>query len=174
MDEPGTLGAVARHVGSSGQRAYHTQGQPPSPATSQCPAIDPQSSTRNGSPIAAAADQSVSVRAHMHPAGYGRRAMKGTPGGTFTAQELAPDFAAAVADEEPLPTNCAFQRTGTRVVRCRRRSLAKRGHPTLPASDAAAADGVPVGIGVPVAGPDSGSLPGRRSDRRAARVGHLG
>jgi len=64
--------------------------------------------TRSGSTLSIPADQVVWVRAHMHPDGYGGQAMQGTPEGGFLVQPLPHEFAAEVAEEEPLPTGCAF------------------------------------------------------------------
>ncbi len=64
--------------------------------------------TRSGGAVASTEDQVVWIRAHMHPDGYGGHAMQGTVAAGFTVQPLSLDFAAAVVDEEPLPTGCAF------------------------------------------------------------------
>jgi hypothetical protein len=64
--------------------------------------------TRDGGPVAAAADQPLIVRAHLNPGGYGGAALKGTAAGGFTATELAADFAASLATADPLPESCWF------------------------------------------------------------------
>ena len=69
---------------------------------------DEQPFTRSGSPVPIAADQTVWVRTHMFPHGYGGAAMRGTPATGFNTDSLAVDFAASVAEQEPLPQDCAF------------------------------------------------------------------
>ena len=70
--------------------------------------VSEQPFARSGGPVPIAADQVVWVRAHMHPQGYGGTAFKGTVRDGFQLAALAPDFAAAVADQSPLPEDCDF------------------------------------------------------------------
>ena len=63
--------------------------------------------TRPGGPVAIAADETVIVRAHFHPTGYGGAALRGSVAKGFEAWPDMPDgFASALAGEEPLPTAC--------------------------------------------------------------------
>jgi len=65
--------------------------------------------TRQGGPVAVAADQVVVVRGHMSPDGYGGRVMRGVAGGYFAeATDLPEGWAAAVATEPPLPEGCWY------------------------------------------------------------------
>jgi hypothetical protein len=70
--------------------------------------VNEQPFTRSGGPVAIEADMIVIVRAHMHPGGYGGKALMGTVQSGFEEVELAPDLAADVESEPPLPTGCAF------------------------------------------------------------------
>ncbi len=64
--------------------------------------------TRSGGPVELQPDQTVWVRAHMNTGGYGGTALRGSPAAGFEPAPLAADFAADVADQEPLPEGCAF------------------------------------------------------------------
>lgn len=64
--------------------------------------------TRSGGPVPVQADTRVIVRAHMHPGGYGGQAMAGSQAAGFSPVELAPGFAADLAQRPPLPSGCAF------------------------------------------------------------------
>lgn len=64
--------------------------------------------TRSGGPVPVQADTRVIVRAHMHPGGYGGQAMAGNQATGFSQVELAPNFAAGLAQSQPLPSGCAF------------------------------------------------------------------
>lgn len=70
--------------------------------------VDEQPFTRSGGPAPIAADERVIVRAHMAPGGYGGGAMQGSVSAGFTPVDLATDFAAALAERDPLPDGCAF------------------------------------------------------------------
>lgn len=70
--------------------------------------VDEQPFTRSGGAIDISVDTVVLVRAHMHPTGYGGKAMKGSVAAGFEAVELPADFAAEAAREEPLPEGCRF------------------------------------------------------------------
>lgn len=63
---------------------------------------------RSGGPVQLTASQVAIVRAHMHPAGYGTQAMRGTIATGFAAIDLPKGFAAAAATEEPQPPPCTF------------------------------------------------------------------
>lgn len=70
--------------------------------------VDEQPFTRSGGPVEIQPDQVVWVRAHMNTDGYGGTALRGSPAAGFEPAPLAADFAADVADQEPLPEGCAF------------------------------------------------------------------
>jgi len=70
--------------------------------------VDEQPFQRSGGPVAVQPDQTVIVRAHMHPSGYGTQALQGTVESGFAAVMLSPDFAADLATAEPQPQGCNF------------------------------------------------------------------
>lgn len=70
--------------------------------------VDEQPFVRSGGPVPIDADTIVWVRAHMHPTGYGGKALKGTVQTGFQTAELSIDFAAGVEAEPPQPSGCAF------------------------------------------------------------------
>jgi hypothetical protein len=70
--------------------------------------VDEQPFARSGGPVSISAEQTVWVRAHMRPSGYGGVAMRGSVRAGFSAAPLAADFAAALATQPPLPDRCAF------------------------------------------------------------------
>jgi hypothetical protein len=70
--------------------------------------VGEQPFARAGSPVPFEADRVVYVRAHMHPAGYGGAAFQGSVQAGLAPVELRADFAAGLADEEPLPQGCAY------------------------------------------------------------------
>jgi len=69
---------------------------------------DDQPFERSGGPVNVAADQRVIVRGHMNPQGYVGVAMEGTFGDGLRAATFPADFAAELADVEPLPESCLF------------------------------------------------------------------
>ena len=70
--------------------------------------VGEQPFVRSGGPVGIEADTAVWVRAHMNTEGYGGAAFRGSVREGFREAELSPDFAADLADEEPLPDGCAF------------------------------------------------------------------
>ncbi len=70
--------------------------------------VGEQPFTRSGGPAAIRAGTVVWVRAHMNTGGYGGLAMKGSVQNGFEPAELSPGFAANLADQPPLPDDCAF------------------------------------------------------------------
>ncbi|MEM9220714.1 MAG: hypothetical protein AAGD25_41155 [Cyanobacteria bacterium P01_F01_bin.150] len=70
--------------------------------------INEQPFSRSSGPISVSPDQSVIIRAHMHPHGYGGQALQGTVNQGFTMVELTSDFAEDLRQKEPLPTGCNF------------------------------------------------------------------
>ena len=70
--------------------------------------VNEQPFTRSGSPTPIQPNQTVIVRAHMHPSGYGGSAQQGTVAAGFKPVNLPADFAAAVAAQSPQPSGCNF------------------------------------------------------------------
>jgi len=70
--------------------------------------VTEQPFTRSGGPVNISAEQQVTVRGHMHPAGYGNLVMQGSVESGFTPTDLDPTFGASVAEQSPLPTGCAW------------------------------------------------------------------
>ncbi|MCB9681766.1 MAG: hypothetical protein H6733_09865 [Alphaproteobacteria bacterium] len=63
---------------------------------------------RSGAPIAVQADETLWVRAHLHPGGYGGAVLTGTAAGGFAVATPTEGFAAALETVEPLPVECLF------------------------------------------------------------------
>ncbi len=70
--------------------------------------VSEQPFTRSGGPVPIDPDAVVIVRAHMHPGGYGGRAMKGSVGGGFAEWESGADFALDLEQAPPQPPDCGF------------------------------------------------------------------
>ncbi len=72
--------------------------------------VKEQPFTRSGGPVKIAEDETVIVRAHMHPGGYGKGkvAMKGNVKDGFKVFDMPEGFAADVEKKSPQPTGCAF------------------------------------------------------------------
>ncbi|MEL6385516.1 MAG: hypothetical protein AAFQ89_24265 [Cyanobacteria bacterium J06626_18] len=70
--------------------------------------VDEQPFSRTGGPVAVPPDQSVIVRAHMDPQGYGTQAMQGSVDTGFEEVTLQEGFAADVASADPQPQGCAY------------------------------------------------------------------
>lgn len=70
--------------------------------------VGEQPFTRSGGPVAIDASTQVWVRAHMNTGGYGGMALRGSVQAGFEPADLDPDFAPGLADEPPLPEDCAF------------------------------------------------------------------
>jgi hypothetical protein len=70
--------------------------------------VDEQPFTRSGGPAPLEMNDTVTVRAHMHPSGYGGAAFKGSVEAGFQEIEFDPDFAPDLGDIPPLPASCAF------------------------------------------------------------------
>jgi hypothetical protein len=70
--------------------------------------VDEQPFTRSGGPVPIGLDTVVWVRAHMHPAGYGGTAMRGSARTGFRPAALPADFSASLAQQAPLPDGCDF------------------------------------------------------------------
>jgi hypothetical protein len=70
--------------------------------------VDEQPFTRSGGPVSIGPDKVVWVRAHMHPAGYGGTALRGSVRTGFRPAALAADFGANLAQQAPLPRGCDF------------------------------------------------------------------
>ena len=68
---------------------------------------DEQPFTRPGGPVPIAAEETVIVRAHFHPTGYGGAVLRGSVARGFAPwPEVPRDFAEALAGEGPRPTEC--------------------------------------------------------------------
>lgn len=59
-------------------------------------------------PVAVSATETLIVRAHLHPHGFGGTVLEGSVLGGFVARPAVPGFAEALATAEPLPTDCWF------------------------------------------------------------------
>ncbi len=70
--------------------------------------VNEQPFTRTGGPVPIGSDAVVVVRAHMHPGGYGGRAMRGSVANDFVAWDAADDYAPGLAEAPPQPPDCAF------------------------------------------------------------------
>ncbi len=70
--------------------------------------VGEQPFTRSGGPAAIQAETVVWVRAHMNTGGYGGQALIGSVENGFEPAELSPDYAADLANQPPLPEDCAF------------------------------------------------------------------
>jgi hypothetical protein len=62
---------------------------------------------RSGEPVLVEPETVVWVRAHMHPAGYGGAAFRGSVSGGLAAADLPASFAADLAGQPPRPPDCA-------------------------------------------------------------------
>ena len=70
--------------------------------------VDEQPFTRSGGGVTIGPDDVVYIRAHMNNSGYGTEVYMGTVAGGFTAETIAPDQAANLESQDPLPGGCAF------------------------------------------------------------------
>lgn len=70
--------------------------------------VNEQPFTRSGGPVVASDDEILIVRSHMHPTGYSTQAMTGNITNGFEPTTLPANFAAALSETKPLPTNCNF------------------------------------------------------------------
>jgi hypothetical protein len=65
--------------------------------------------TRDGGPVAVAADDVIVVRAHMSSGGYEGMALRGSAAGGFDeAPDIDSNFAASLENDTPLPAGCLF------------------------------------------------------------------
>lgn len=70
--------------------------------------VDEQPFTRSGGPVDVGASDTVRVRAHLNPGGYGGTVMVGTAADGFTVAADQPPIPDAVESEPPRPSDCAF------------------------------------------------------------------
>ncbi|MDH3562559.1 MAG: hypothetical protein OEN49_04075, partial [Gammaproteobacteria bacterium] len=70
--------------------------------------VNEQPFTRSGGPVPIQSDTIVWVRAHINSAGYGGAAYKGSVKSGFTRVKPNGVFSAELANQPPLPTDCAF------------------------------------------------------------------
>ena len=61
---------------------------------------------RSGGPVEIGPNDTVIIRAHMHPAGYGGVVYEGSVSAGFEATQKPADFAAELSETAPLPTVC--------------------------------------------------------------------
>lgn len=64
--------------------------------------------TRDGGPVPIPADQTVWVRAHMNPGGYGGTTLHGSVATGFQPASWPKDLGAGLATAAPQPERCAF------------------------------------------------------------------
>lgn len=70
--------------------------------------VEEQPFTRSGGAVAIDPQQTVIVRAHLHPDGYGDQGMEGTVEAGFISVELSPELGVDLAQQPPLPSGCTF------------------------------------------------------------------
>ncbi len=70
--------------------------------------VNEQPFTRSGGSVSIQEDTEVYVRGHMNTTGYGTKVMKGSVSNGFQTVDAAAGFASDLADQQPLPDNCAF------------------------------------------------------------------
>ena len=63
---------------------------------------------RSGGPVSIQEDDTVFIRAHMHPQGYSGDVFKGSVKEGFSKLDIPPAFSQEIENEEPLPSGCAF------------------------------------------------------------------
>lgn len=69
---------------------------------------DEQPFIRSGGPVVISADETIIVRAWMHPTGYGGKSYKGSVNSGFEIFALPVDFADELGTQEPLPDFCLY------------------------------------------------------------------
>ena len=70
--------------------------------------VEEQPFRRTGGPVAVQPDETVIVRAHMNPQGYGTQAMQGSAETGFEEVALPEGFAADLAESDPQPRGCDY------------------------------------------------------------------
>lgn len=70
--------------------------------------VDEQPFVRSGGVVEIESDQIVIIRAHMNTSGFGRQVFKGNVENGFSSFMVEADFAGALSQIQPLPTDCAF------------------------------------------------------------------
>lgn len=70
--------------------------------------VNEQPFVRTGGPLPIQPETVVWIRAHLHPAGYGGAALKGSAAAGFEKMPLPPTFAPDLARAQPLPPACDF------------------------------------------------------------------
>jgi hypothetical protein len=68
--------------------------------------VGEQPFSRSGGPVPVGEHETVVVRAHMRPGGYGGSALEGSVGAGFTVKKLGPDFAPELEKQPPQPEAC--------------------------------------------------------------------
>jgi len=69
--------------------------------------VNEQPFVRSGGPVTVAANETVWVRAHMYPGGYGGMAFKGSVAEGFRRANMIDGFGADLEDDRPQPSACA-------------------------------------------------------------------
>ncbi len=70
--------------------------------------VNEQPFTRTGGRVNISENVEVLIRAWMHPTGYGGKVFKGSVANGFECTVLSGEFAKALSEQPPLPTNCPF------------------------------------------------------------------
>ena len=70
--------------------------------------VNEQPFVRSGGSVNIKEDLVVIIRVHMNTSGYGTRTLKGSVSGGFVAFETDQNFATDLANQQPLPSSCAF------------------------------------------------------------------
>jgi len=65
------------------------------------PHTNEQPFTRSGGPVVVASDSAVVIRAHMHDAGYGGQALRGTVDSGFSTVDLPDGFGTEIEEASP-------------------------------------------------------------------------
>lgn len=70
--------------------------------------VNEQPFLRSGGAVAISENQVVLIRAHLNTTGYGTSVFKGSVSKGFTKSVMPKNFATNLANQQPLPRNCAF------------------------------------------------------------------
>jgi hypothetical protein len=70
--------------------------------------VDEQPFVRSGGDVPIGQDQIVIIRVHMNTSGYSSKTFKGSVANGFSEFITAMDFADDLANQDPLPSGCAF------------------------------------------------------------------
>ena len=70
--------------------------------------VDEQPFARSGGPVDASDSETLILRAHMSPGGYGGQTLQGSARAGFQPVTLQAGFGGGVETEDPQPSGCAF------------------------------------------------------------------